>query len=134
MTTNIPQEYRPLLALLAHSVVLRNETKAAIIDMDADAADSQQKLNSVEHQVTSAQQFGSVTKRWFANATKEMHADRVACFGLARQLLEEHLQTIDRHYLELESDLKAKILEVSGGDTSLFATYIPARPDGFHQA
>jgi len=133
MTSNIPHEYRPLLTLLAHSVVLRDETKAAIIDMDADAADSQRRLDSNEHLVTSAQQFGSVTKRWFANATKDMHADRLACIGLARQFLEEHLQNIDGHYLSLENDLKAKILEVSGGDASLFAVYVPARPDDFQQ-
>lgn len=134
MTASIPQGYRHLLALLAHSVLLRDETKAAIIDINADIADCQQQLTNTEHLLTAAQQARSVTKRWHANAINAVHTDRLACLDLAKRLLEAHLQTIDGNYLELENDLKEKIIEVSGGDDSLFAVYVPSRPGDFYPA
>lgn len=134
MTASIPQEYRHLLVLLAHSVLLRDETKAAIIEINADIADCQQQLADTEHLLAEAQQARSVTKRWHANAINAVHTDRLACLDLSKRLLESHLQDIDGNYLDLENDLKEKIIEVSGGDDSLFEVYVPSRPDDFYLA
>lgn len=134
MHSNPPMEYRPLLVLLAHAVALRDETKSAIVDIDADAADSQHQLEMNGHRIAEAQRLGSLSKRWYANETGNTHADHLACLGMEKQLLEAHLQSIDARYLQLENELKAKILEISAGDDSLFAVYVPARPADFIQA
>jgi hypothetical protein len=52
----------------------------------------------------------------------------MAFHTLTKRLLAAHLVSIDAHYIETENELKAVILSVSGGDESLFAEYVPARP------
>lgn len=50
-------------------------------------------------------------------------------FVLHRQRVAQSvLETAEIYYIGLENSLKLKILEVSGGDASLFATYVPVRP------
>jgi hypothetical protein len=128
MTTSLTTEIHPFLVDLAQIVAIRNETKAAIAESDAGMADAQQRIEQDLHRLESAHLGTSNTKLFYANTLQQITSDRLACHRLAKQLLEAHLTTVDSRYLEIESDLKAKIMEVSGGDQSLFAIHVPERP------
>ena len=100
MTSNSADAIHPYHAALASTVVIRVETKLKSLENDADMAEAQQQ--------------GLL--------------DRLAFHALTKRLLDAHLVSIDAHYIETENELKAVILSFSGGDESLFAEYVPARP------
>lgn len=91
-------------------------------------ADAQQQIEKYQPLMMAVAQGASHSRHFYANTLQQGLVDRLAFHVLTKQLLEAHLQSIDAHYLETESDLKATILSVSGGDESLFAVHVPERP------
>ena len=94
MTTSLTTEIHPLLASLAQLVSIRNETKVAIVEIDAGIADAQQQIEKHQHRVASAQQDTSNTRIFYANTFQQGNADLLACHQMTKQLLEAHLQTV----------------------------------------
>lgn len=128
MPSTLPAVLHPQLVSIAQTVTILNETNLAIAEVDAGIEHAQRQIDKSEHLTESAQDGGSSAKLFYAKAIHQGHADQLTCHLLARQLLDAHLQAIHGLYLELENALKATILDVSGGDTSLFALYVPERP------
>jgi hypothetical protein len=126
MTKDLTAETHPFLADLAYIAGIRSATKNSIIDIDARIAQIQDPVNS--GRMAPGLQ-GSSRSSLRSHALRNV-ADLMARNELSKQLLEAHLQTIDSLYIKIESDLKAKILEVSGGDQSLLAALVPKRPAG----
>lgn len=128
MTSTLPSAIHADLIRIAHTVEIRNETKAAIAEVDSGIAQAQQKIDKSAHLAASALQGGSISRQFYASAFHQSHVDQMACHSLTKRLLEAHLQDIDSLYIEIEDTIKATILDVSGGDESLFALYVPERP------
>ena len=126
MTKDLTAETHPFLVDLAHIAAIRSETTISIIEIDARIAQTQLPVNS--RRMAPGLQ-GSSRSMLRTNSLRNV-ADLMARNELSKQLIEAHLKTIDSLYIKIESDLKAKILEVSGGDQSLLAALVPERPAG----
>ena len=128
--STLTEEIRPLLVFLTQTAEIYEETKAEIAKSETGIADELQQIAKNEYRVASAQQGTSASRLFYANTLQQGHADLLSAHQLAKQLLEAHLQAVVSHYVAVENDLKAKILEVSGGDQLLFALHVPVRPAG----
>lgn len=128
MPNTLAAALHPYLAALAATVVIREETKLKILEGDSGIASTQQQIEKNAHLTIDVEKRTSTSRHFYANTLQQALVDRLAFHNLTKQLLEAHLQSIDAHYLETENDLKAKILSLSGGDETLFAEHVPARP------
>lgn len=128
MQNNVIAAIHPYRAGLASTVVIRDETKLKILENDSGMADAQQQIEKHQPLMKAVQQVAGSSHYFYANTIQQGLLDRLAFHALTKRLLDAHLVSIDAHYIETENELKAVILSVSGGDESLFAEYVPARP------
>lgn len=128
MPNNLAAAIHPYLAGLASTVVIRDETKLKILENDSGMADAQQQIEKHQPLMMAVQQVACSNRHFYANTLQQGLLDRMAFHVLTKRLLAAHLASIDAHYIETENDLKAVILRASGGDESIFAVHVPARP------